>query len=145
MWCSSSTFTSAGSIGSIPTGSMNLAQAELTTLRTTQQTLPAPSQTSQKGRRRMIKQDLSLIPLHTCGPDCWGKENLWKLSGVGLSGQLFVMEATRKKKERKKLQFTCLFCFLCGSTEEYIQCRLGKFFFLFPTHTLPSRSAVQVK
>lgn len=42
-----------------------------------------------------------------------------------------------QKQNRKKFQFNYSFWFLCGSTEEYIQCRLGKFLFLFPTHPRP--------
>lgn len=134
MWCSSSTFTSAISIGSIPTGLTSLAPADLTTIRTTQQMLLLPrpplSQTSQRRRRRMIKKkDCTLICLP--GPQCWGEEDLWKL-GRERSCRLAVMDAATKK-----MQFNCSLWFLCGSTENHIHCRLGKFLFLFPTHPRP--------
>lgn len=68
MWCSSSTFISAGSTGLIPTGSTSLAPAEWTRSRTIRQRrmlfLPQlrPSRTNQRGRRKTTKQDLYLPP-----------------------------------------------------------------------------------
>lgn len=70
MWCSSSTFTSAGSTGSIPTGSTSTAPVEWTRCRTAQRQSPLPpaqlpaSQTNQKGRRRMIKREPAFISDH---------------------------------------------------------------------------------
>lgn len=46
----------------------------------------------------------------------------------------------KKRKEKNAVQ---LFWFLCGTTENHIQCRLGKFFFLF--HALSFCSSSEVK
>lgn len=95
---------------------------------------PLQSQTNQKGRRRMIKRDPTLIFLP--GSHCWSEEDLWKVGhGVEL---LFSYHGCRyqNRKKKKKMQFSCSFWFLCGCTESHIQCRLGKLF-LLPTHPCP--------
>lgn len=144
-WCSSSTFTSAGSTGSIPTEWMNSAPAEWTTPRTTLQRPRPLSQTNQRGRKRTIKHDPALI--FSRGSDRRGKDDLWKLvQGAKWSFSRLMDAATeKKKKETKKLQFNCSLWSLCGSAESPIQCRLGKFLFLFHHPSLPCRFAVQVK
>lgn len=96
---------------------------------------PLQSQTNQKGRRRMIKRDPTLIFLP--GSHCWSEEDLWKV-GMEWSCCLAIMDAaTKTEKKKKKIQFSCSLWFLCGCTESHIQCRLGKFLFLLPTHPCP--------
>lgn len=82
----------------------------------------------------MIKRDPTLIFLP--GSHCWSEEDLWKVGhGVEL---LFSYHGCRyqNRKKKKKMQFSCSFWFLCGCTENHIQCRLGKLF-LLPTHPCP--------
>ena len=95
-----------------------------------------PSQTNQRGRRKTTKQGRAFISLP--GPQCWGQEKLWNL-GREESSRLAVMDAATKKNK----QFNCSLWFLCCSTQNPIQCRLGKFLSLFPTLSFCSSGEVK--
>lgn len=142
MWCSSSTFTSAGSTGLTPTGSTSLAPAEWTRCRTIRQRrmllLPQlrPSRTNQRGRRKTTKQDLYLPPWSLAAE---GKRTCEIKAGREGSCCLAVMDTT-SKKEKKKMQFSC--SDFCVEPQRIIfSVDLVNSSFC----SMPSRFAVQVK
>lgn len=93
-----------------------------------------------KGREeKRLSKDHTFIRLP--GPSLLRARGLVKIrQGGKLSFTTNTSKCTTKKE---KMQFNCSLWFLCGPTENHIQCRLGKFLFLFPALSFCSSSEVK--